>query len=591
MKAGHKLGLFFGVAGRTIGRCKRGRLALILHKASLSKRVLKVSDNMPGYEWDVFISHASEDKESVARPLSNHLAGYGLKVWLDESELHLGDSLRIKIDAGLAQSRFGIVVLSPSFFAKTWTKSELDGLVARENDGVKVILPIWHDLDHEQVRAQSPILAGRLAASTDEGLSRVAAKIVRAIERSGSIARRSDPLFEGRLTKKHLLGLPEGSFLLSNTLKPDLTPALAEPIPPAHLREHFWEMLSREAIARTKCYVFEDAAAYRAHMAARDVYLPREVNKISNRSHRGAKKFDIELVRAYVAAGRSPPKEWRHLINTLSFDDEKYKFFSLDGLSGLTHLEKLDLLDIDPSSLDPLAKLKNLRWLFLSGDNAHDINALSALVNLEHLDLTMHGVSDIAPLSKLNKLKQLHIHCRNVHDISPLQHLEQLERLELMSTPIRDIRPLRALINLRTLDLSATLVEDVSALSKLHKLQNLSLWKTPVKDLSPLSSLEDLRTLELDDTNVEDLSPLRQLHNLRYLDLGNVGNPRGLSELRKFPDLVILGPRQQHSGKANIDPSEDWQIWYWRRHLSVSEEDLRSLIAKHGNSVAKIRKA
>jgi enamine deaminase RidA (YjgF/YER057c/UK114 family) len=66
---------------------------------------------MTGYEWDVFISHASEDAESVARPLSNHLAGYGLKVWLDDSELHLGDSLRAKVDAGLTQSRFGIVVL------------------------------------------------------------------------------------------------------------------------------------------------------------------------------------------------------------------------------------------------------------------------------------------------------------------------------------------------------------------------------------------------------------------------------------------------------------------------------------------------
>src|ERR1700753_2303469 len=129
------------------------------------------------YNWDVFVSHASEDKESVARPLSNHLAGYGLKVWLDESELHLGDSLRIKIDTGVAHSRFGIVVLSPAFFAKTWTKSELDGLVAREIEGVKVVLPIWHNLSHEEIKRWSPILAGRLAASTQEGLSRVAAKI------------------------------------------------------------------------------------------------------------------------------------------------------------------------------------------------------------------------------------------------------------------------------------------------------------------------------------------------------------------------------------------------------------------------------
>jgi hypothetical protein len=154
---------------------------------------------MVGYKWDAFISHASEDKDSVARPLANHLAGFGLKIWLDESELHLGDSLREKIDAGLAQSRFGIVVLSADFFSKAWTKSELDGLVAKEIAGVKVVLPIWHNLDRDEVRKQSPILAGRLAASTSEGLATVATKIIRAIEDSGSIKRHVRPLFEGRL--------------------------------------------------------------------------------------------------------------------------------------------------------------------------------------------------------------------------------------------------------------------------------------------------------------------------------------------------------------------------------------------------------
>ena len=59
--------------------------------------------------YDVFISHASEDKEEVVRPLANALRKAGLKVWYDEFELHIGDSLRRKIDQGLAKSRFGIV--------------------------------------------------------------------------------------------------------------------------------------------------------------------------------------------------------------------------------------------------------------------------------------------------------------------------------------------------------------------------------------------------------------------------------------------------------------------------------------------------
>ena len=91
--------------------------------------------------WDVFISHASEDKEGVARPLARLLEKSGLKVWLDESELCLGDSLREKIDEGLARSKYGIVILSRHFFSKKWPKAELDGLFSRETEGMKAHPP------------------------------------------------------------------------------------------------------------------------------------------------------------------------------------------------------------------------------------------------------------------------------------------------------------------------------------------------------------------------------------------------------------------------------------------------------------------
>ena len=55
-------------------------------------------------KWDLFISHTSEEKESVARPLAEELRKRGLSVWYDEFTLYLGDSLRKKIDEGLAHS-------------------------------------------------------------------------------------------------------------------------------------------------------------------------------------------------------------------------------------------------------------------------------------------------------------------------------------------------------------------------------------------------------------------------------------------------------------------------------------------------------
>ena len=118
--------------------------------------------------YDVFIAHATEDKEEVARPVATALVELGLKVWYDEFELRKGDSLRRKIDRGLTRSRFGIVVLSPSFFAKSWPQYELDGLVTLEMTGEQTILPLWHRLTKNDVIRESPSLADKIARSTSE---------------------------------------------------------------------------------------------------------------------------------------------------------------------------------------------------------------------------------------------------------------------------------------------------------------------------------------------------------------------------------------------------------------------------------------
>jgi len=117
-------------------------------------------------EYDVFISHASEDKDEVVRPLAHALKSSGLKVWYDEFELRIGDSLRRKIDKGLARSRFGVVVLSRSFFQKGWPNYELDGIVTRAVTGEQVILPIWHNISKAEVIEYSPSLADKLARNT-----------------------------------------------------------------------------------------------------------------------------------------------------------------------------------------------------------------------------------------------------------------------------------------------------------------------------------------------------------------------------------------------------------------------------------------
>lgn len=117
-------------------------------------------------KYDVFISHASEDKDKIVRPLANKLKEHGLAVWYDEFELRIGDSLRRKIDKGLANSRFGIVVLSKKFIEKGWTNYELDGIVSKSINGEQVILPIWHEITKQEVMDYSPSLVDKVARNT-----------------------------------------------------------------------------------------------------------------------------------------------------------------------------------------------------------------------------------------------------------------------------------------------------------------------------------------------------------------------------------------------------------------------------------------
>lgn len=132
--------------------------------------------------WDLFISHASEDKAEVAEPLADMFMQRGLKVWYDKYALTVGDSLRRCIDRGLAECRYGLVILSKHFFSKEWTQKELDGLVAREDGSQKRILPVWHKVSRNEVVSFSPPLADKLGVSTAKGLEHVVDEVMRAIE-------------------------------------------------------------------------------------------------------------------------------------------------------------------------------------------------------------------------------------------------------------------------------------------------------------------------------------------------------------------------------------------------------------------------
>ena len=114
-------------------------------------------------KYDLFISHASEDKDAIVRPLATILERLSVWVWYDEFSLQLGDSLTASIDKGLQESRYGLVVLSKAFLSKKWPEYEYRSLMTREIDGERVILPLWYDVTKDDIKNFSLYLADIMA--------------------------------------------------------------------------------------------------------------------------------------------------------------------------------------------------------------------------------------------------------------------------------------------------------------------------------------------------------------------------------------------------------------------------------------------
>jgi hypothetical protein len=132
-------------------------------------------------DWDVFISYSGEDK-ATAGELAAELEALDIRAWFAKTELTIGMGLRRSIDHGLAHSRFGVVLMSHSFFKREWPQRELDGIVALQVGGRQRVLPIWHGLSHDDMLEYSPTLADTVAARTsDSTIKEIAAEIARVV--------------------------------------------------------------------------------------------------------------------------------------------------------------------------------------------------------------------------------------------------------------------------------------------------------------------------------------------------------------------------------------------------------------------------
>ncbi len=126
---------------------------------------------------DVFLCHAWDDRQGAAKELHNLLESRGVSVWFSEKDVGLGVPLLRAIDKGLANSRVGIVLVTPALLrrlpAEGIADKELSALLARER-----LVPVVHETTYEALREVSPLLASRTGLSTaEESMADVAAKL------------------------------------------------------------------------------------------------------------------------------------------------------------------------------------------------------------------------------------------------------------------------------------------------------------------------------------------------------------------------------------------------------------------------------
>ena len=137
----------------------------------------------PGFRWDLFVSHASEDKHLFVEALVKGLKAVGRTVWYDSSEMTGGGSLVRNIDEGLRGSRFCVVVASPNYFAKAWARGELDAMLNHDlSHGGARVLPVVLDMKDEDIAHHSPLLANRVVvARAADGMANVIVSLLKAI--------------------------------------------------------------------------------------------------------------------------------------------------------------------------------------------------------------------------------------------------------------------------------------------------------------------------------------------------------------------------------------------------------------------------
>ncbi len=288
-----------------------------------------------------------------------------------------------------------------------------------------------------------------------------------------------------------------------------------------------------------------------------------------NLSGRDKKRMEEALAPKVTICGNTYSSAAAELrLENMELSEEDFQ-----TLSGMTKLERLELVDCPVKNLDFLSGLTSLKRLHIRGNSApsgtvSDLSALTGLVQMEDLYLYLDGVSDLSGLSDMSHLKSLVLTGNmEITDLSPLAGLTSLQTLEVPGGSENvgiDLTPLAGLTSLRLLRTGSN-VTDLTPLSGLTELRELDLTyggysangAVEYESLAPLASLTKLNTLTIRNLKVSDLSPLAGLSSLKSLTIHNGASIRDLSPLAGLPDLKSLTIR---GARHDLDTSALSQV-------------------------------
>ena len=285
---------------------------------------------MKAHPYDVFISHAVEDKSEVADELYTRLLEAGINVWYSGAELQVGGDLYQMIKDGLNKSRHGILILSPHFFDGGWPVREFHVLWAKRNAR---ILPVWHNITKEEIEKHDKTLAECWAVNTKIGLDKVTATLVTTLNQSKKRQKWTNVL--GILFISIFVASGIWFFLFNDAPPDDLIQATVEKRISTFQEEvliHQRETIRKEAGAVATLYEVQsfhdryDAieSYYRNSYRLTNGYIEIDAKK----NVEPALKLDLDALSPYIGYGFHLPNIFK-IVHSLENElDIKYVFLS-----------------------------------------------------------------------------------------------------------------------------------------------------------------------------------------------------------------------------------------------------------------------